>query len=171
MTTPLKQKIRDLLRLCQKRGHSAQEAEDLVHDSWEATELYGKGHEVHNPDAFMTTTVMNRSTTAIRRAARFPSVPIKDGDEDPEDSAGGTVLFELGSGPEEICSIEQRLEQYEKLLLHELGKRKCDLFFYQRSGHTYREVALEFDLSERTVRKYIEQAMIVLINHRAGEQE
>lgn len=168
MTNSLKQKMKGLLKLCRKRGHSALEAEDLVHDAWVATETYSKEHEVRDRAAFMTTTLKNRSVNAMRRAARFTTVSIGDSDEDPEDD---TALVDPGSGPEEVCSAEQRLEQYEALLVRQLGALTCNVFFYHRSGHTYQETAREFALTERTIQKHIAKAMFVLINHRAGERE
>jgi RNA polymerase sigma factor (sigma-70 family) len=168
MTNSLQQKMKDLLKLCRKRGHSTPEAEDLVHDVWVATETYSKEHEVRDRAAFMTTTLKNRSINAMRRAARFTTVSIRDSDQDPEDD---TVLVDPGSGPEEVCSAEQRLEQYESLLIRQFGALTCDVFFYHRSGHTYQETAQEFGLTERAVEKHIAKAMFVLINHRAGERE
>jgi RNA polymerase sigma factor (sigma-70 family) len=169
MTKPLKQIIRDLTNLCLKRGHSPEESEDLAHDTWEATQIYGKDHKVDKPEAFMTTTAINKSANAYRRTARFTAVPIRDSEEDSDE--GDIVLPDPGHTPEEIYSAEQRLEQYDALLREKLGNLKCDVFFYQRADHTYREVAAEFDITERTVQEYIRQAMAVLINHRAGEQE
>jgi DNA-directed RNA polymerase specialized sigma24 family protein len=77
----------------------------------------------------------------------------------------------LRSTVREVRSAQHRRDQIEALVVRRWGRQTYDVFMYQRSGHTYEEVAREFELTERAVQRHMVRAMFVLINQKAGEQE
>jgi RNA polymerase sigma factor (sigma-70 family) len=168
MMTHLTQKLRGLLSSCRRWGHSSDEAEDLVQEALLAVEAYSRDHEVRDPHALLVTTLKHHSINASRRAKRMTTVSMSDTGEDAEDV---TVLADPRSGPEEVCSVQQQLEQIEALLVQRCGRTTYEVFMYQRSGNTHQETARQFKLTERAVQTHIARAMFALINQRAGEQE
>ncbi len=154
-----------LLQICRRRGRSREDAEDLIQEAFVRLYEYCRGTEVQNKEGFLAQTVSNLAVDQHRRL-RSASLAI----ESVEEIDQRVALVDLSPGPERILSAQQRLDQITRIL-SAVSEKTCEIFLAQRAGYSYEEIAADLGISERTVRKHIARAMLLLLRSDGGVPE
>jgi RNA polymerase sigma-70 factor (ECF subfamily) len=148
-----------LIRKLKRRGQSEADAQDLLQEAWLRTLEYSREEKVHNVEAFVERTANNLAIDRYRHAKRYP--------HEKEDIFRLEQRFPLKSparNPHEVWADDQRLCEVRGAL-NELLERTGDIFVLHRVGYSYKELSVEFKLSESAIEKRIARAMLWLMNH------
>jgi RNA polymerase sigma factor (sigma-70 family) len=156
---PIRQLISGLRITLQRRGASADEAEDLVQEAFLKFETYRQAAEVREPEAFVVRAALNLAVDAGRRKGRSPF------------SARALEDFQFADsspGPDEVLQGRDRLERLRQGL-EALKPRTRDMLLAQRlEGLTYAEIAHREGVSVSAVEKQIARAVLFLMTWMEG---
>jgi len=156
---PIRQLISGLRVTLQKRGASADEAEDLVQEAFLKFEAYRQTAEVREPEAFVVRAALNLAVDAGRRKHRSPFSSRALDDFHFADSS---------PGPDEVLQGRDRLERLRQGLLA-LKPRARDMLLAQRlEGLTYAEIAAREGVSVSAVEKQIARSVLFLMDWMEG---
>jgi RNA polymerase sigma factor (sigma-70 family) len=154
-----------LMKVVRRRGRSQEEAEDLIQEAFLRLHEYCRTTEVRNEEAFLARTVSNLAINEYRRGRIVSYV-----DQTVEQLEQSTGLADTTPGPERILAAQQRLDEITRAL-SAVSERTCEIFLAHRAGYSYHEIALDMDISQRTVQKHIARALFLLIRMQGEEQE
>jgi RNA polymerase sigma factor (sigma-70 family) len=156
---PIRQLIAGLRATLQRRGASAEEAEDLVQEAFLKFETYRQGAEVLQPDGFVVRAALNLAIDAGRRKGRSPYSPKAVEEFQFADSA---------PGPDEVVLGRDRLQRLRQGL-EALKPRTRDMLLAQRlEGLSYAEIARREGVSVSAVEKQIARAVLFLMDWMEG---
>jgi RNA polymerase sigma factor (sigma-70 family) len=147
-----------LLNFLRRKGRSHEDAEDLIQEAMLRLHRYrGRtDHRVVNEEAFLTAAVQNLSVDLHR--SRRPDirreVPL-------EHFNSRTPLIDPAT-PEKSIDAEQRLNCI-RALLDAASVRTREIYFAQRAGYSYDEIAAHFRVSHITIRRHIARALLVIM--------
>lgn len=144
---------RRLLKVCQERGCSPDDARDVVQEAHLRLFEYQRSAALKDPGSILRRIVVNIS---INRYHSGRAVPFATQGIDRLDRYG--VLVHPGASPERTLAAEQELDAIV-CLLSALSARTCQIFIAQRVGYSYEEVALAFAVKPRTVEKHVALAI------------
>lgn len=139
-----------LLKLLRRRGHSREDAEDLIQDAFLSLHSYCQKAEVRSTEGFLVRAVLNRSISLNRDQHRDRYV------DEPLDVL---PLTDQGPAPEEVISADQRLERITRAL-ESVGPRTRDMFLMHRLwGFSYPEIAKQLGVTVSAVERRIARAI------------
>lgn len=141
-----------LLKLVSRQTRGRGDAEDLLHSAYIRLEHYRTEHVVENPSAFLVKTAANIAID-IHRHEKFyePGDAWRDGQR-PDDAPL----------QDEVIAARARLSRVKEGLA-QLPTRTRDIFLMHRlRGLKYREIAVEFGISQSAVEKHIAKAVLFL---------
>ena len=143
--------LRRLQLLLRRRGHSREDAEDLIHEAFLRVQAYcDHGGEVREQEAFLVRSVLNLARDAHQRAHLdlYASQPVED-----------LTILDTAPRPDEVLDAQQRLDELREVL-NAINPRTCEAFFLHRvDGLSYAQIADHFDISVSAVEKHIAKAM------------
>jgi RNA polymerase sigma factor (sigma-70 family) len=147
-----------LMRFCQLRGRSREDAEDLIQTALLRLEEYCRTAEVkvRDPESFLTKTVRNLVVDQIRheRVLSFSSDPV-------EELENHLALIDPAPTPDRVLDAEQRLNEIREIL-GAVGKRARDVYLLHMAGYEYREIGLELNISVKTVEGHMARAILAM---------
>lgn len=146
-----------LLNFLRRKGRSHEDAEDLIQEAMLRLHRYRRTDQrVVNEEAFLTATVQNLSVdlhrsrrTDIRREVPLEHLSLRSPLIDP-------------ASPEKSIDAEQRLNCI-RALLDAASVRTREIYFAQRAGYSYDEIAAHFRVSHITIRRHIARALLVIM--------
>ena len=144
--TALFVKLRKLLR---SRGHTIDDADDLIQEAFLRLEMYCRDHVVRQREAFLVRTAINLSTDERRsaHARHLVSSPVES-----------LSLIDPHPMPDEVLAAQQRLQRMVRGL-KVLSPRIRQVFLMNRlHGYSYPQIATQLQISESAVEKYIAKA-------------
>jgi RNA polymerase sigma factor (sigma-70 family) len=145
-----------LLNFLRRKGRSHEDAEDLIQEAMLRLHRYRKTDEpVVNEEAFLTHAVQNLSVDLhrSRRPDLRREVPF-------EHFNARTPLIALET-PEHVLDAEQRLNNIRATL--DAARVRSEIYFAQRAGYSYDEIARHFNVSHITIRRHIARALLVIM--------
>jgi RNA polymerase sigma factor (sigma-70 family) len=143
-----------LLNFLRRKGRSHEDAEDLIQEAMLRLHRYRRADQlVVNEEAFLTHTVQNLSVDLHRRFRQRQEVPL-------EQSLGNS--FVDPATPEKTIDAEQRLGCI-RALLDAASVRTREIYFAQRAGYSYDEIAAHFNVSHITIRRHIARALLLIM--------
>lgn len=140
--------LRRVTRYTRGRG----DAEDLLHTAYVRLERYRTEHEVENPGAFMVRTAVNIAVDTHRHEKFW------------ETGGAGKTGQRADDAPlqDEVIAARERLARVKEGLA-KLPPRTREIFLMHRlEGRKYREIAVQFGISQSAVEKHIARAMLFL---------
>lgn len=147
-----------LMRFCQLRGRSREDAEDLIQTALLRLEEYCRGAEVkvRNREQFLAKTVRNLVVDQVRheRVVAYAPEPV-------EELADSLAFVDPGPTPDRVLDAEQRLAEIRRVL-GTVGKRARSVYLLHMSGYDYPEIATSLDISVRTVERDVARAVLAL---------
>jgi RNA polymerase sigma factor (sigma-70 family) len=146
-----------LLNFLRRKGRSHEDAEDLIQEAMLRLHRYRrKDLPVVNEEAFLTHAVQNLSVDLhrSRRPDMRREVPF-------EYFNSRNPLIDSAS-PEKSIDAEQRLNRI-RALLDAASVRTREIYFAQRAGYSYDEIAAHFNVSHITIRRHIARALLVIM--------
>jgi RNA polymerase sigma factor (sigma-70 family) len=149
-----------LMKVCQRRGRSQEDAEDLIQEALLRLEEYCRSAVVRNKEEFLARTVSNLAIDQQRRAR-----VVTYASESVEELAQILPLIDTTPGPEQVLAAEQRLRAVQATL-DAVSTRTREIYFAHRAGYRYDEIAAAFGITEKTVEKHIARAVLLLMNAR-----
>ena len=156
---PVRQLISGLRLTLQKRGASADEAEDLVQEAFLKFEAYRQDGDVREPEGFVVRAALNLAVDAGRRKNRSPFSPR---------ALEEFVLADSAPGPDEVLQGRDRLRRLREGL-EALKPRTRDMLLAQRlEGLTYAQIAAREGISVSAVEKQIARAVLFLMEWMEG---
>jgi RNA polymerase sigma factor (sigma-70 family) len=152
-----------LLRFLRRKGRSQQDAEDLIQEAMLRLHVYGQDAAVANEEAFLRHTVNNLSVDQHRRDRLDlrRQVPIEDLDAQSSLVAPESTL-------EDTLEAQQRLNHIRELL-DSVSLRTREIYFANRAGYSYAEIASHLGVSHITIKRHIARALLAIMEH--GETE
>ncbi|MGE5501699.1 MAG: RNA polymerase sigma factor [Ignavibacteriales bacterium] len=156
---PVRQLISGLRLTLQKRGASADEAEDLVQEAFLKFEAYRQVGEVREPEGFVVRTALNLAVDAGRRKKRSPfsSRALEE-----------FAFADSAPGPDEVLQGRDRLRRLREGL-EALKPRTRDMLLAQRlEGLSYAQIAAREGISVSAVEKQIARAVLFLMDWMEG---
>jgi RNA polymerase sigma-70 factor (ECF subfamily) len=143
-----------LLNFLRRKGRSHEDAEDLIQEAMLRLHRYRRADQlVVNEEAFLTHAVQNLSVDLHRRFRGRHEVPLEQG-------LGNS--FVDSATPEKTIDAEQRLGCI-RALLDAASVRTREIYFAQRAGYSYDEIAAHFNVSHITVRRHIARALLLIM--------
>jgi RNA polymerase sigma factor (sigma-70 family) len=143
-----------LLNFLRRKGRSHEDAEDLIQEAMLRLHRYrGSDQLVVNEEAFLTHTVQNLSVDLHRRFRVRHEVPF-------EQTLRNS--FVDPATPEKAIDAEQRLNCI-RALLDAASVRTREIYFAQRAGYSYDEIAAHFKVSHITIRRHIARALLLVM--------
>lgn len=150
-----------VVKACRRRGRSAEDAEDLVQDALLRLEEFmqraeGAG-EIKNPEAWLATTIRNRSIDQYRRESllAFASQSLEQLDD-------LDLVVDPSPGPERIVDGKQRLDEIKRIL-DAVSTRMREMYLLSIAGYTHMEVANTCGVSLATVERELSRAVLTLM--------
>jgi len=154
-------------KACRRRGRSTEDAEDLIQDALLRLEEFrhkGKGaNPIKNPEAWLATTIRNRSIDQYRRESLLALAPQSLEQLDELD-----LVVDPSPGPERIVDGRQRLEEIKRTL-DAVSARMREMYLLSIAGYTHVEVAKTFGVSLATVERELSRAVLTLMERWAQE--
>lgn len=145
-----------LVRKCQRRGRSFEDAEDLVQEACLRLLTYRKTRTIYDEKAFLARIVANLAINMYHREQILTFAP-----EALEEFDEQGLLVDSCAGPERMLIAEQRVREITQMLCS-VSTRSCSIFVAHRLGYTYGEISSMFGVSERTVKKHVSRALVLL---------
>jgi RNA polymerase sigma factor (sigma-70 family) len=156
-----------LMRLCRRQGRSPEDSEDLIQEALLRLEEYCRNAntEIRNRDEFLARTVRNLSIDQIRheRVVAYASDPV-------EEVANYTPLIDCAPTPDRVLDAEQRLSEVGSALAR-VSVRMQEIYFLHLAGYQYKEIAVRYGLSVKTVEKHMTRALLTLMQLKKGATE
>lgn len=154
----LKTTFANIRAALQRRGNSAQDAEDLVQEAWVRLACYEREQAVTQPEAFMMRTALNLSIDAHRTSSgRGEHVLLED-----------VVLIDTTPPIEAVLLAKERMDRLTQGL-GRLSERTRDVFLAHRlDGLPYAEIAKLHGISVTTVHHHIAKATLRLTGWMEG---
>jgi len=109
---------------------------------------------VVNEEAFLTHAVQNLSVDLHRRFRQRQEVPFE------QVNLGNPFVDPVT--PEKSIDAEQRLNRI-RTLLDAASVRTREIYFAQRAGYSYDEIAAHFNVSHITIRRHIARALLLIM--------
>jgi RNA polymerase sigma factor (sigma-70 family) len=152
-----------LLKFLRRKGRSREDAEDLIQEAMLRLHVYGRDAPVANEEAFLRHAVHNLSIDQHRRDRPdlHREVPI-------EEFNARSPLIAPESTPEDYLEAQQRLGHI-RALLDAVSLRTREIYFANRSGYSYAEIAEHMGISHITIKRHIARALLAIMEH--GETE
>jgi RNA polymerase sigma factor (sigma-70 family) len=146
-----------LLNFLRRKGRSHEDAEDLIQEAMLRLHRYRRTDQrVVNEEAFLTAAVQNLSVDLhrsrrpdIRREVPFEHLSLRNSLIDPVT-------------PEKSIDAEQRLNCI-RALLDAASVRTREIYFAQRAGYSYDEIAAHLNVSHITIRRHIARALLLIM--------
>jgi len=146
-----------LLNFLRRRGRSHEDAEDLIQEAMLRLHRYRRAAvPVVNEEAFLTAAVRNLSVDLhrsrrpdLRREVAFEHFNSRHPLIDPDT-------------PEKSIDAEQRLNCI-RALLDAASVRTREIYFAQRAGYSYDEIAAHLNVSHITIRRHIARALLLIM--------
>ncbi|HEY5758152.1 MAG TPA: sigma-70 family RNA polymerase sigma factor [Steroidobacter sp.] len=143
--------LRRLQLVLRRRGHSREDAEDLIHEAFLRVQAYcDDGGEVREQEAFLVRSVLNLARDAHQRAHLdlYERQPVEE-----------LTILDTSPRPDEVLDAQQRLAEL-RAALNAINPRTCEAFFLHRvEGLSYAQIADHLDISVSAVEKHIAKAM------------
>jgi RNA polymerase sigma factor (sigma-70 family) len=142
--------FRRLLRLLRRRGHTREDAEDLIQDAFLSLHTYCQKAEVRSAEAFLVRAAVNRSISFNRGQHRdlYVTEPLEE-----------LMLTDETAAPDEVLAADQRLERITRAL-NSVGPRTRDMFLMHRLlGFSYPEIARQLGVTVSAVERRIARAI------------
>ena len=159
--TGSKNLIRNVLKFLMRRGHSKEDAEDLMQQAYLRTlEYYRKGGEIKNEAAFVMQTAKHCRTDKYRHDQLVTFAGRDIGDLDKKQP-----ILDQAPGPDGILEAQQRLTRVADGL-NALNSRTADIFMAQRAGFSYDEIADHYGISHRAIEAHIARAVKWLMDNK-----
>ena len=154
----LKKTLANIRAALQRRGNSAQDAEDLVQEAWIRLTGYQRENVVDQPEAFMMRTALNLSIDAHRaRVTRGEEVLAEE-----------LVIIDLGPTAEDTLLAKERIARLSKGISR-LSNRTRSVFLAHRiDGLPYAEIAKLHGINVTTVHQHIAKATLRLTSWMEG---
>jgi RNA polymerase sigma factor (sigma-70 family) len=148
-----------LLKILRRKGRSREDAEDLIQEAMLRLHVYGQAAPVVNEEAFLRQAVRNLSIDQYRRnrGDLRRSVSI-------DDVEAPSPLIARVCTPEETLENQQRLHNIGALL-DRVSRRTRDIYFAHRAGYSYAEIAEHMGISNITIKRHIERALLAIMEH------
>lgn len=141
-----------------RRGRTASDAEDLLHDAWLRLADYERDQIVHKPEAFLMRTALNLSIDAHRsRAAHGEEVQVED-----------VVLPDLSPSAESVLLARERLNRLSACLMRLPDKTRSIFLAHRLEGQTYQHIAREHGLAISSVERHVAKATLQLTQWMEG---
>lgn len=147
-----------LIKACLRRGRSLEDAEDLVQEAYARLVEYQRSTRIRDEEAFLRRVVGNLAINQYHREQVLSFAP-----ETIEELDRQAMLVDTSPGTERILSAQQQVERIAAML-GAVSHRTCEIFLAHRAGFSYAEIALEFGISTRTVKKHIARALSMLFH-------
>jgi RNA polymerase sigma-70 factor (ECF subfamily) len=145
-----------LIRACQRRERTLEDAEDLVQEAFLRLLEYERGAKVRDAEAFLRRVITNLS---INRYYRERIITFAEESAEELDESG--FLVDPYPEPERIIAARQLLDRITSSLT-DVSLRTSRIFIAHRAGYSYGEIAAELGISPRTVKKHISRATSIL---------
>jgi RNA polymerase sigma factor (sigma-70 family) len=145
-----------LIKACQGRGRTLEDAEDLVQEGFLRLIEYQQSARVLDAEAFLRRVITNLS---INRYHREQIIAFADESLEELDHSG--ALIDPTPGPERVIAARQLVERIATSL-NEASLRTSAIFIAHRAGYSYGEIAADLGISPRTVKKHISRASSML---------
>jgi RNA polymerase sigma-70 factor (ECF subfamily) len=146
-----------LVKFLRRKGRSHEDAEDLIQEAMLRLHRYRRSeHLVVNEEAFLTAAVQNLSVDLhrSRRTDIRRDVPLEHFDS-------RHPLVDPAT-PEKSIDAEQRLNCI-RALLDAASVRTREIYFAQRAGYSYDEIAADLNVSHITIRRHIARALLIIM--------
>ena len=144
-----------LLNFLRRKGRSHEDAEDLIQEAMLRLHRYRRADQiVVNEEAFLTHAVQNLSVDLHRRFRQRQEVPFE------QVNLGNPFVDPVT--PEKSIDAEQRLNRI-RTLLDAANVRTREIYFAQRAGYSYDEIAAHFKISHITIRRHIARALLLIM--------
>jgi RNA polymerase sigma factor (sigma-70 family) len=146
-----------LFNFLRRKGRSHEDAEDLIQEAMLRMHRFRNTEEpVVNEEAFLTHAVQNLSVDLHR--SRRPDIR-RQVPFDLFDSRTPLIDHET---PDKAVDAEQRLERIKRLL--DDANVRSDIYFAQRAGYSYDEIAAHFKVSHITIRRHVARALLIIMD-------
>jgi RNA polymerase sigma factor (sigma-70 family) len=144
------------MRLCQMRGRSREDAEDLIQTALLRLEEYCRKAEVRNKEQFLEKTVRNLVVDQVRheRVVTYTPEPV-------EELADSLALIHPSPTPDRVLDAEQRLNEI-KSVLEAVSTRARDVYLLHMAGYDYREIGTALGISVKTVEGHMARAILAM---------
>jgi RNA polymerase sigma factor (sigma-70 family) len=139
-----------LLKLLRRRGHSREDAEDLIQDAFLSLHSYCQKADVRSTEGFLVRAVLNRSVSfnRLRHRELYAAEPVEE-----------LELTDQGPALDELIAADQRLERITRAL-NSVGPRTRDMFLMHRLwGFSYPEIARQLGVTVSAVERRIARAI------------
>lgn len=145
-----------LIRSCQRRGRTLEDAEDLVQEAYLRLLEYRRTSEILDERTFLARIVNNLAINLYRREQILTFAP------EPIEELDAQALFaDRIAGPERVLAARQQLEAVMNML-SSISTRTCEVFVSYCMGYAHQEIASRFGISRRTVQKHLARAKLLL---------
>jgi RNA polymerase sigma factor (sigma-70 family) len=146
-----------LLNFLRRKGRSHEDSEDLIQEAMLRLHRYRRTEQpVVNEEAFLTHAVQNLSVDLHR--SRRPDIRR----EIPLEHFNSRNPLIDPACPEKSLDAEQRLNRI-RALLDAASVRTREIYFAQRAGYSYEEIAAHFSVSHITIRRHIARALLMIM--------
>jgi RNA polymerase sigma factor (sigma-70 family) len=154
-----------LMKFLRRKGRSQEDAEDLIQEAMLRLHVYGRYAPVANEEAFLRQAVHNLSIDQHRRDRPDlrREVPI-------EDFNARNPLIATESTPEDDLEAQQRLGHI-RALLDAVSLRTREIYFANRAGYSYAEIADHMGVSHITIKRHIARALLAIMEHGETEED
>jgi RNA polymerase sigma factor (sigma-70 family) len=141
-----------LLKLVARHTRGRGDAEDLLHSAYLRLEQYRSDHVVENPSAFLVRTAANIAIDIHRHEKFWEPVDDRRDGQCPDDAP---LQDEVIAGRARLSRVKDGLAK--------LPPRTREIFLMHRiRGLKYREIAVQFGISQSAVEKHIAKAAFFL---------
>jgi RNA polymerase sigma factor (sigma-70 family) len=145
-----------LFKFLRRKGRSHEDAEDLIQEAMLRLHRFRNTEEpVLNEEAFLTHAVQNLSVDLQR--SRRPDIR-RQVPFDHFDSHTPLIDHET---PEKTVDAEQRIRRIKRIL--DAANVRSDIYFAQRAGYSYDEIAAHFKVSHITIRRHVARALLIIM--------
>lgn len=141
-----------LIKACQRRGRTLEDAEDLVQEGLLRLIEYQQTARVRDAEAFLRRVIANLSINQYHREQiiAFAAESVEELDQ-------SGALVDPRPEPERVISARQLIDEITSTLSG-ASLRTSAIFIAHRAGYSYLEIAAELGISPRTVKKHISRA-------------
>lgn len=147
-----RENYQDLLRFLTRRTGSAERAADVAQDTYVRLAAISPATlEIENPRAFVYRVAGNLAIDTMRREGRIAA--------DSTFLEAGEAVPDPAPSPEAASLARERLRLLEAALDELPSRARLALLLSRVEGRSFAEIAVQFQVSESMVAKYIAQAL------------